>query len=102
MEGREPNGSRAGGSSIRVKKLRNKEAKWRFQARLMSRYNVAMQMVGEDIQVVWAELKEGILRSDAEVCGEPRVRGERRRTAWWSKEVQEAVRVKKLAIIENR
>ena len=75
MEGREPNGSRAGGGSIRVKKLRNKEAKWRFQARLMSRYNVAMQMVGEDIEVVWAELKEGILRSDVEVCGESRVRG---------------------------
>ena len=50
----EPNGSRTGGGSIRVKKLRNKEVKWQFQARLMSRYNVAMQMVGEDIEVVWA------------------------------------------------
>ena len=34
--------------------------------------------------------------SAVEVCGDSRVRGERRRTAWWSKEVQEAVRVKKL------
>ena len=80
-----------------MKKLRNKEAKWWFQARLRSRYNVAMQMVGEDIEVVWAELKEGILRSDVEVCGESRVRGEKRRTAWWSMEVHEAVRAKKLA-----
>ena len=40
-----PNGSRTGGGSIRVKKLRNKEVKWRLQARLMSRYNVARQMV---------------------------------------------------------
>ena len=47
----------------------------------MSRYNVARQMVGKDIEVAWAELKEGILRSDVEVCGESRIRGERCRTA---------------------
>jgi len=40
-------------------------------------------------------LKEGTLRSAVEVCGEAKVRRERRRTAWWSKEVQEAVRAKK-------
>ena len=85
----------------RVKKLRNKEAKWRFQARLMSRYNVTRRMVGKDIEVAWAELKEEIWRSAVEVCGESRIRGERCRTALWSKEVQEAVRAKKLAIIEN-
>ena len=53
---------------------------------------------GKDTEVAWAELKEGILKSAVEVCRESRVRGKRRcRTAWWSKEVQEAVRVKKLA-----
>ena len=55
------------------------------------------QAVGKDIEVAWEELKEGILRSADEVCGKSRVRRERRRTAWWSKEVQEAVRAKKLA-----
>ena len=75
----------------------NKEVKWRFQARLISMYNVARQTVGKDIEVAWAELKERILRSAVEVCGESRVRGERRRTAWWSKEVQDAVRATKLA-----
>ena len=89
--------SRVAGGSIRVKRLRNKEVRWQFQTRLMSRYNVARQMVGKDVEAAWAELKEGILRSAVEVCGETRVRRERRRTAWWSKEVQEAVRAKKLA-----
>ena len=56
---------------------------------------------GKDIEVAWTELKEGILWSAVEVCGESRIRGERCRTALWSKEVQEAVRAKKLAIIEN-
>ena len=55
------------------------------------------QTVGKDIEVAWEELKEGILRSAVEVCGESRVRRERRRTAWWSKGVQEVVRAKKLA-----
>ncbi len=73
--------SRAAGGSISVKKLRNKEVRRQFQARLMSRYNVARQMVGKDIEVAWAELKEGILRSAVEVCGESWVRSERRRTA---------------------
>ena len=59
--------------------------------------NMVRQMVGKDIEVAWEELKEGILRSAVEVCGESRARRERRRTAWWSKEVQEAVRAKKLA-----
>ena len=78
--------------------MKNKEVKWQFQTRLMSRYVQCGQANGgKDIEVAWAELKEGILRSAAEVCGESRVRGERRRTAWWSKEVQEAVRAKKLA-----
>ena len=61
--------SRAAGGSFRAEKLRNKEVRRQFQARLMSRYNVAMQMVGKDIEVTWAELKEGMLRSAEEVCG---------------------------------
>ena len=73
--------SRVAGGSIRVKRLRNKEVRRQFQTRLMSRYNVARQMVGKDIEAAWAELKEGILRSAVEVCGEARVRRERRRTA---------------------
>ena len=33
--------------------------------------------MGKDIEVAWAELKEGILRSAVEVCGESKVIGER-------------------------
>ena len=92
-----PNRTRTGGGSIRVKKLRNREARWQFQAWLRRRYSLVRQMVGKDIGVAWEELKEGILRSADEVCEKSRVRRERCRTAWWSKEVQEAVRAKKLA-----
>ena len=41
--------------------------------------------------------ERGILRSAVEVCGDSGVRREVRRTAWWSKEVQEVVRAEKLA-----
>ena len=58
-----PNRNRTGGASIRVKKLRNREVRWQFQARLRRRYNMARQTVGKDIEVAWEELKEGILRS---------------------------------------
>ena len=94
-----PKRTRADAGSIGVKKLRNREARWQFQARLRSRYtyNMVRQTVGKDVEVAWEELKEGILRSAVEVCGGSRARRKRRRTAWWSKEVQEAVRAKKLA-----
>ena len=92
-----PKRTRTDGGCIRVKKLRNREARWQFQARLRTSYNMVRQTEGKDIEVAWEELKEGILRSAVEVCGESRARRERCRTAWWSKEVQEAVRAKKLA-----
>ena len=52
-----------------MKKLRNRESRWQFQARLRSRYNMVRQTVGKDIEVAWKELKEGILRSAIEVRG---------------------------------
>ena len=43
-----PKRTRADGGSIGVKKLRNREARWQFQARLRSRYNMVWQTVGKE------------------------------------------------------
>ena len=71
MKGEKLRENRIGGGSIRVKKLRNKEVRWEFEARLRRRYSNRMdRKTGEDnVEVVWEELKEGILRSAVEVCG---------------------------------
>ena len=82
-----PRESRTGSGSIRVKKLRNKDVRWKFEARLRSRYRVDRQIGDQDIEAAWAELKEGNLRSAMEVCGRARTRSERCRSAWWSKEI---------------
>ena len=71
--------------------------RWKFEAKLMSRYRTARQIGGQTVEVAWEELKEGILRSAVEVCGMSRKSSGRRRTTWWSKEVQDSVRAKKIA-----
>ena len=82
-----PRESRTGSGSIRVKKLRNKDVRWKFEARLRSRYRVDRQIGDQDIEAAWAELKEGNLRSAMEVCGRARTRSERCRSAWSNKEI---------------
>lgn len=82
-----PRESRTGSGSIRVKKLRNKDVRWEFEARLRSRYRVDRQIGDQDIEAAWAELKEGNLRSAMEVCGRARTRSERCRSAWSNKEI---------------
>lgn len=45
-----PRESRTGSGSIRVKKLRNKDVRWKFEARLRSRYRVDRQIGDQDIE----------------------------------------------------
>ena len=63
----------------------------------MSRYRAARQIGGQDAEVAWAELTKGILNSVVEVCGMSRIRSGIGGTVWWSKEVQNVVRAKKIA-----
>ena len=67
--------------------------------RLRRRYSNRMdRRIGDDnVEAAWAELKEGILKLAVEVCGMSRTSRGGCRTAWWSKEVQDAVRAKKIA-----
>lgn len=98
-KGQKPRERKTGGVSIRVEKLKDKEVRWMFEAKLRSKYfnRTARQIGGQTVEVAWNELKEGVLRSAVEVCGMSRKRSGRRRTAWWSKEVQDAVKAKKAA-----
>lgn len=85
------------GGSARVKKLKINEVKWKFEVRLRSRYRAARQIQGQIVEIAWEELKEGILRLAVEVCGMSRKRSRIHRTVWWSKDLQDAVRAKKIA-----
>ena len=69
MDGKKPSKSRTGSCNTRVRKLRNKEVRCKFEARLRNRYRVNRKPVEDDVEAAWMELKEGILRSAVEVCG---------------------------------
>ena len=73
--------------------------RWEFEARLRRRYsNRVDRKTGEyNVEAAWEEIIEGILRSAVEICGMSRISRGGRRTAWWSKEVQDPVRAKKIA-----
>ena len=77
--------------------MKIKEAKWKFKVRLRSRYRAARQIQGQTVEIAWEELKEGILRLAVEVCGMSRKRSRIQRTVWWSTDLQDAVRAKKIA-----
>ena len=96
VQGSGPRETSAVGRII-VRKLMNNATRWRFEARLLGRYRVARHIGSQSIEEAWVEVKEAVLRSAVEVCGVSKVRGKRHRSAWWSKEVQDAVRAKKLA-----
>ena len=57
------------------------------------------QVEGNNVGKAWAEFKEGVLGTDAEVCGMMQAKCEQKRTKWWNNEVKEAVKKKKVAYI---
>ena len=56
---------------------------------------------GDDVEAAWNEFKSVVKEVAEVVCGRKKVRKEKR-TTWWSKEVEVAVKSKKEAYVIER
>ena len=69
------------------------EGRLTFRARLGTKWNAVEHSEGEDVEGLWKNLRV----VSEEVCGRrKRLRG-KKRTGWWSKEVEAAIRKMKIA-----
>ncbi|KAI5635653.1 reverse transcriptase (RNA-dependent DNA polymerase) domain-containing protein [Phthorimaea operculella] len=81
---------------VKVERLQEKEVKKEYVKRLKDEFDNAADM--NDIEEGWKVLKEGVVKIAVEVCGVTRrKKGNKQKTAWMSKEVQEVVQKKKKA-----
>ena len=83
-------------SQLRSDRLRTKEGRLKYYARLNNRMREAKCADGDDVEAAWKEFKRAVLEVAEVVCGRKKCRKEKR-TAWWSTEVELAVRRKKEA-----
>ena len=83
-------------SQLRSERLRTKEGKTKYCAKLSQKMREAKCVNGDDVEAAWNEFKSDVKEVAEVVCGRKKVRKEKR-TAWWSKEVEVAVKSKKEA-----
>ena len=98
MRGREQTKKTEKKSRLRSERLRTKEGKLKYSAVLSHKLRVSKCVNGDEVEAAWNELKRDILEVAELVCGRKRVKKEKR-TTWWSKEVEMAVKSKKEAYI---
>ena len=84
-------------SQLRSERLQTVEGRLKFQARLRAKWKMVKQTEWEDVDRMWEEFKGGILGTAEEVCGRRKGQSGKKRTGWWGKEVEAAIRKKKTA-----
>ena len=84
-------------SQLKSERLQTVEGRLKFRARLRAKWNMVKQIEVEDVDRMWEEFKGGILGTAEEVCGRSKGQSGKKRTGWWGKEVQAAIRKKKMA-----
>ena len=84
-------------SQLRSERLQTLEGRLKFRARLRAKWNMVKQIEEEDVDRMWEEFKGGILGTAEEVCGRRKRQSGKKRTGWWGKEVEAAIRKKKMA-----
>ena len=85
---------------IKVGKLKDDKVRRKYQAAIAELFEEARargRTLGTDVELVWKELKGGIVGAAMKVCGTTRKRrGETKRTRLWNEKVKCAVRKKKV------
>ena len=84
------------GNRLRLRKLRNWEVRMRFQTELKKLFEEASNRLIDDAEEVWKVFKEAILAVTERVVGRQKAGRQRKTTSWWSNDVKEAVKRKKL------
>ena len=80
---------------LRSERLRTKEGKMRFRARLGHLMYNAKHLTGKDIERGCEEFKGSVLGTAEAVCGRIKIGSDIKRTKWWKGDVEDAVRKKK-------
>ena len=83
-------------SQLRTERLRKEEGVMKYRNLLMRRLRRAWYSVENDAELAWNVLKKAITESVEEVCGRRKCR-KKKRTRWWNREVEGAVKRKKEA-----
>ena len=68
-----------------------------YQTRLRLKLNGAKWVNGSDVEKSWQEFRSVVMETAECVCGRKKWRNDKQRTRWWNKEVETAVRKKKIA-----
>ena len=84
-------------SQLKSERLQTVEGRLKFRARLRAKWNMVKQIEVEDVDRMWEEFKGGILGTAEEVCGRRKGQSGKKRTGWWGKEVEAAIRKKEMA-----
>ena len=64
---------------------------------MRAKWNMAEQIEGEDVDRMWEEFKRSLLGTVEDVCGRRKYQSGKKRTGWWNKEVEAAIRKKRMA-----
>ena len=83
-------------SQLRSGRLQTKEGRLKYYIRLNNKMKEAKCVNGDNVEAAWNEFKSAVLEVAEVVCGRKKCRKEKR-TSWWSKEVEQAVKSKKEA-----
>ncbi len=91
-----PKKTGGGKSQLRSERLQTREGRLKFQDRLKAKLNLVERSGGDDVERMWEDFKGGILGTAEVVCGRRKWHRGETKTGWWSKEVEAAIRKKKL------
>ena len=84
-------------TKLRVEKLREEDTKTNYQKTIKTYIEAKPNTAenSEDIESIWEDYKEIIIKSATEVCGKKVIGGSKKMTAWWNEDVKEKIKEKK-------
>ena len=84
-------------TKLRVEKLREDDTKTKYQKTIKTYIETKLNEAenSEDIESVWEDYKEMIIKSAREVCGIKVIGGSKKMTAWWNEGVKAKIKEKK-------
>ena len=81
---------------IKIEELRKPDNKKRYQEMIGDNLrNMHENREENNIDEMWRQIKETILRVVTEICGKKRINTRMKRTNWWNEEVKQIVKGKK-------
>uniref|UniRef100_A0A1Y1M3Z3 Reverse transcriptase domain-containing protein n=1 Tax=Photinus pyralis TaxID=7054 RepID=A0A1Y1M3Z3_PHOPY len=82
---------------VKTYKLKEEEFAREYTSRTETEMRKIKEVLGEaSIEEIWERMKESMIKTAREVCGEVKIRGNKKQTRWWSEELKNEIKNKKL------